>query len=301
MELLYIFTIALIISLFYKQLFQIILKIFLKPLVRFCIYLIDLKCDPYWDRITETIPIYVDSRIQNRTELEKSIQDQLSEKLKQFETGSMLVIQNKGDFICSLVRIAGRGRFSHSAMYIEPGYFNSPEFRDLIPMDTNTNSRLFDAPLLWQAAGEKKDDYNCNDAPDLHSLSKYLLYYMQKYPNSRYIIRNLHQKLDSKQSHSLKSFIYQTITEKRLNFCSNFELFFTYYSSKLSILPKLLDGILNIKRTDLTFCSKILTETFQHIGLIDLSINSNKGPNYFGYPYHTNVFQDESEIQFIYI
>ncbi|EAL67666.1 hypothetical protein DDB_G0279455 [Dictyostelium discoideum AX4] len=218
-------------------------------------------------------------------ELEKLLEKKLKKVLEKIHSGSILLIQNNSDPVSIFMRLGITGRFSHSAIILKPNFFKESH------IDSET-------PLLWQAAGEKI--CSRNSGPDVHSLCEFLSVYMTLYPNCRYAIRNLSNPLNVDQSLSLEDFILTTIKQKKLVFVSNFEMFWCFYTETLFRFLLPLDPYMNIsKKSDLTFCSKLITETYQYIGLVDKNVNSfATTPNYFSFPNSNNILIDETEIIF---
>eukprot|EP01132_Coremiostelium_polycephalum_P008471 gene8471-10404_t len=241
--------------------------------------------------MNESIEFNIPKETSNVNEIEKIIESQLIEKLGEFHTGSVLLIQNQSDPASVIVRSGLLGRFSHSAIYL------SPEF-----MNDNDLPIYHGKPLLWQAAGEKRGVEGSlqNDGPDLHSMAKFLSFYIIKYPNSRFILRNLGSELKPQQQTQLLSFIITTIKEHKFEFCSNFELIWTFYTSLVKPLHlECFDRFFNVDRSKLSFCSKLVTETYQSLGIVDPNIDSfTKNPNFYGFPNTTNVFDKEVELIF---
>ncbi|KAN0011932.1 hypothetical protein ACTFIU_000151 [Dictyostelium citrinum] len=218
--------------------------------------------------------------------LEKLLEKKLKKVLEKIHSGSILLIQNNSDPVSIFMRLGITGRFSHSAIILKPHFFN-----ESLHIENDT-------PLLWQAAGEKI--CSRNSGPDVHSLCEFLSVYMTLYPNCRYAIRNLSQPLNTNQSLSLEEFILSTIKQKKLVFVSNFEMFWCFYTETLFRFLLPLDPYMKIsKKSDLTFCSKLITETYQHIDLVDKNVNSfTTTPNYFSFPNSNNILIDETEIIF---
>ncbi|KAN0049949.1 hypothetical protein ACTA71_003047 [Dictyostelium dimigraforme] len=216
-------------------------------------------------------------------ELEKLLENKLKKVLEKIHSGSIFLIQNNSDPVSIFMRLGITGRFSHSAIILKPNFLKD-------------NKK--DTTLLWQAAGEKI--CSGNSGPDLHSLCEFLSVYMTRYPNCRYAIRNLSQPLNADQSFSLEEFILSTIKQKKLVFVSNFEMFWCFYTETLFRFLLPLDPYMKISnKSDLTFCSKLLTETYQHVGLVDKNVNSfTTTPNYFSFPNSNNILIDETEILF---
>ncbi|KAK5582598.1 hypothetical protein RB653_004183 [Dictyostelium firmibasis] len=235
-----------------------------------------------WEKCKQLkISIPMDKR-KNSFELEKILEIKLKKVLDKINSGSIFLIQNNSDPVSIFMRLGITGRFSHSAIILKPNFFNESGKK----------------PLLWQAAGEKIGTKN--SGPDIHSFCAFLSEYMTRYPNCRYAIRNLSQPLNPSQSFSLHDFIISTIKQKKFVFVSNFEMFWCFYTETLFRFLLPLDPYMKISnKNELTFCSKLITETYQHIGLVDNNVNSfATTPNYFSFPNSNHFLINETEIIF---
>ncbi|EGC38287.1 hypothetical protein DICPUDRAFT_91451 [Dictyostelium purpureum] len=278
MENVYLFLNLSIIIFFYIYFYQ--QKSFSNLTKNLIIILTNIKDKKCWGKCKK---VYIDipngeETLKNVEELERVINPQLKEILKSINSGSVFLIQNNTDATSMLFRVGLNGRFSHCAMLLQPNFFN----------DGNQE------PLMFQAAGEKIDSKNTG--PDIHFLTKFLSVYMSRYPSCRYVFRDLKAPLTQEQSLKLGESICRSIKKKETRFPTNFELFWTYTTEKYF---RFLIPLVHIEnKENITFCSKIVTETFQFLGLLNKKINTfSTNPNDFTLS-NCDIFSDEIEIIF---
>eukprot|EP01133_Synstelium_polycarpum_P003711 gene3711-4276_t len=223
-------------------------------------------------------------------DIEGILEIQMIEQLKSYKTGAVLLIQNETDPTSIIVRSGIHGRFTHVAIYLDSQFYTSP-------------NPLAGRPMLWQASGEKTSSMeNVNEGPDLHIMSRFIAYYLTQYPKSRFVLRGLNHALTEPNLTSLRDYITQTVSDRKVEFCSNFQLFWTHHTSKLKILQLLDPYVLPEGRQHLTFCSKLVGDTFHTLGKLPPKMDSfDIHPNHFAVPNFTDIFSTkETEMVFMY-
>ncbi|EGG14255.1 hypothetical protein DFA_12025 [Cavenderia fasciculata] len=275
---------------------------FLYYLSIFLLYFIDPKLEKQWDNVYK-LEIKVPSKYKGSIfELEKYFESQLEERVKDFSTGSVLLIQNGSERASSMVRAITAARMSHCAIYLDPSFASA----ELIP---NLSPTLLNRPLLWQAAGEKQSsEYGYkSEGPDLHSMARFLAYYVTVYPKSRFVLRPLKQQMSSANIETIKQFVAKSADQQKQLFCSNIQLTWIHHTAlKPFRFLQFLDHLFiseNKNRDDYTFCSKLVAETYKHVDIIPKDIDSNAfNPSHFSMPNMTDIFSTkETEIVFNYV
>ncbi|GAM19801.1 hypothetical protein SAMD00019534_029760 [Acytostelium subglobosum LB1] len=219
--------------------------------------------------------------------IEECLESQFKTMLSSLDNGAVLLILNSMQIDTRVMRAAfSQGRFTHAAVFLKSGFLTPSQ---------DWSSK----PLLWQASGEKINDdlVTYTDGPDLHLMSRYLAHYMINNPNSRFVVRNLKKPLTPSQGHDLRDYICQTIQESTVEFCTNFQLPYIWLTSNmqwLHWLDNIILGPAGAKRSKLTFCSRLVTDTFKHIGVLSQDINSSStNPNFFARPFNNDTFEDK--------